>query len=285
MPSPTRPGVVPIWTVGNTPARTQPTNGEQFAGFSPNFRPPAEWHNWLFGEMSDWIAWLDFATQGNGPVSNVGHNILTGTTVQAQFDETDAFLSSLGLQPLTMSVTGNPLIYNVTPLPLNGSQPLIFLDGLDELPTTDFTWAVVSGVGTVTFAVAPSGGQTPIAIGLTANNPGSGGSSQTGGYVAYGSGASGILVAATGMNSTADQRALIFTVSSGGAVPITGNPQISAGSKIGQELRVVGTSDTDYITFATGTGLLLNGPISMKNGVTLDLYWNGSVWAESDRSN
>ncbi len=62
MPSPTRPAVIPIWTVGNLPARVQPTDGEQTTGFVANFRPPAKWHNWLFGEMSDWIAWLDFIT-------------------------------------------------------------------------------------------------------------------------------------------------------------------------------------------------------------------------------
>jgi hypothetical protein len=63
MPSPTRPVAYPIWTQGNTPARQQPTNGEQFSGFPPNFRPPSGWHNWLFGIMSDWIAWLDYITQ------------------------------------------------------------------------------------------------------------------------------------------------------------------------------------------------------------------------------
>lgn len=62
MPNPTQPGVLPIWTQGNTGVRTQPSNGEQFAGFVPDFRPPSSWHNWLFGIFSDWIAWLNFIT-------------------------------------------------------------------------------------------------------------------------------------------------------------------------------------------------------------------------------
>lgn len=60
MSNPTRPGVLPIWTQGNSGVRVQPTDGEQFTGFVPNFRPPSTWHNWLFGVFSDWIEWLDF---------------------------------------------------------------------------------------------------------------------------------------------------------------------------------------------------------------------------------
>jgi len=61
---------MPIWTVGNTPARTQPTDGEQFSGFSPNQRPSAYWHNWLWGVMSDWLAWFDYVIQtGQSPMS------------------------------------------------------------------------------------------------------------------------------------------------------------------------------------------------------------------------
>lgn len=62
MPNPTQPSVLPIWTQGNNSARTQPSNGEQFTGFYPNFRPPSGWHNWLFGIFSDWIVWFNFIT-------------------------------------------------------------------------------------------------------------------------------------------------------------------------------------------------------------------------------
>lgn len=285
---PSRPPVVPIWTVGNAGARTQPTDGEQFTGFVPNFRPPSKWHNWLFGEMSDWIAWLDYVTTTPSafPVSNVGHNILTGTTLQAQLDECDAFLSSLGLQPLTISATGNPLVYHVSPVPLNQAQPLIFLDGLDEEPTSDFSWSVVGGVGIVTFVVAPSAGQTPVAIALTANNPGSGGANVSGGYVTYGDAASPqTVVAAAGITEPGDQRAMIFTVSAGGITPITSTPQITPGTKVGQELVLVGTSDTNAISLVSGNGLFLRGPITLTAGVLAAFYWNGTVWAEDYRNN
>lgn len=85
MSNPVQPSVLPIWTEGNTAVRTQPTDGEQFAGFVPNFRPPASWHNWLFGIMSDWIAWLNFVSSPVGqtqtattaPASPVGNPIRT----------------------------------------------------------------------------------------------------------------------------------------------------------------------------------------------------------------
>lgn len=287
MPSPTRPVVVPIWTQGNNAVRQQPTNGEQFTGFTPDFRPPAGWHNWLFGIFSDWVEWLDFTTQnGNLAASNVGHNVLTGLTLQAQLDECDAFLSSLGLKYLTMMATANPAVYVLSESPVNQSALLVFLDGLDEDPTADFTFAVISGVPTVTFTTAPAAGQHPKAVCLTANQPGAGGTLITGGFAVYGSiGAPIVATAAGGVTSTNDQRALIFLVSNAGAVPITANPQVSPGTKVGQELRLVGASDVNYIQLSDGNGLKLIGPILLKNKVSIDLWWDGAVWSEDTRSN
>jgi hypothetical protein len=287
MPNPTRPSQYPLWTQGNNSVRTQPTNGEQLTGFVPNQRPASTLHNWLFGIFSDWIAWLDFATQGGGPVSNAGHNILTGTTIQSQFDETDAFLSALGLQSLTLTPTSNPAVFTVTPIPVNNSSPLIFLDGLDESPTTDFAFVISGGVATLTFDTAPSAGQTPMGVALTSNSSGSsGGSSGSGGFVAYGNATMPVsIIPSVGVESTSDQRAIIFTESNGGVVSVSANPQVSPATKVGQELRLVGTSDVNAIALSNGNGLLINGSVTLGNGVSIDLYWNGSVWAESDRSN
>lgn len=287
MPAPTRPGVIPAWTVGNNAARQQPTNGEQLTGFVPSFRPPAGWHNWLFGVFSDWIDWLDYATQGNGPVSNVGHNIMTDTTVQGQLDQADAFMSSLGLQAIALTKT-SATTWTMAEAPVNSSGLLVFLDGLDEDPTLDFTYSVIATVPTITFAVAPSAGQTPLCLTLTADQPGTGGTAITGGYVVpVGNSAAApiTITAGGGVTPQAVQRGMQFVVSAGGVVAITANPQIAAGTKVGQELVLSGTSDADAITLATGNGLLLTGPITLGNGVSISLFWNGAVWQEQDRSN
>jgi hypothetical protein len=65
---------------------------------------------------------------------------------------------------------------------------------------------------------------------------------------------------------------------------ITANPQISAGSTLGQELIIVGTSDTLPVIFEDGTGLKLTASFTAVQYSTLYVYWNGSVWQEITRS-
>lgn len=175
MPIPTQPGVLPIWTQGNTGVRTQPTNGEQFAGFVPNFRPPASWHNWLFGIMSDWIAWLNYITENPSAftVSNVGHHVATSTTLQGQLDQLDAALSSMGLynEIPTGNVDGTNATFYLTQAPINPQSVIAFTDGLDSEPS-EFTvqqisgqWAVVFGAGSI-----PQVGQKPAVVYMTGSS-------------------------------------------------------------------------------------------------------------------
>lgn len=105
------------------------------------------------------------------------------------------------------------------------------------------------------------------------------------GFVPYGTTSAPTTISATGgVGIISDQRVILFTVSAGGTVPITANPQAAAGSKVGQELRLVGTSNTNAITLSDGNGLSLNGPVTLTLNATIDLWWNGAVWVESDRS-
>jgi hypothetical protein len=284
MPNPVRPSSKMAWTQGNPGQQTQPTNGEKFGGYSPNQRPDPLKFNWLLGNTSDWVDWLDFATQGNMPVSNVGHFIATGTTVQAQLDELDAFIASLTFETVKLVMTGNPQVWTVPVTAINNNAPIIMIDGAVQIPTIDYTFAVVVGVGTVTFIPTLDPSEVPSAVVITALSPGSGGAGITGGFVVYGSIAGPVLITDIGgVTSTADQRALIFISTSGGAVTVTANPQISAGTKVGQELRLVGTSDTNYVILNDGNGLSLNGQILIKNKVSIDLWWDGAVWNENDR--
>lgn len=70
---------------------------------------------------------------------------------------------------------------------------------------------------------------------------------------------------------------------SGGATPITANPQILAGGAVGQRLTLKGTSATNYYIFSDGNGLSLNGPINLTNNNSIELMWDGSQWSENSR--
>ncbi len=94
------------------------------------------------------------------------------------------------------------------------------------------------------------------------------------------------VVAGTGIVVTALQsRNLLFIQGSGGAVTVTANPQIPVGTQVGQEMKLVGRSDTNTVTLSNGTGLSLNGSWTGGADDIIDLFWDGSVWVESNRSN
>jgi len=75
---------------------------------------------------------------------------------------------------------------------------------------------------------------------------------------------------------------IIFVAGSGGVV-MSANPQIQAGTIVGQRLTIIGTSDIDYVTFSDGNGLSKNGPSTLKNRNSDDYRWSGSVWTETAR--
>jgi hypothetical protein len=175
MPTPTRPSVIPIWTQGNNGQRTQPTNGAQFAGFTSNQRPDPLVHNWLFGEFSDWIQWLDYITNSvsNLTVSNAGHHVATATTLQGQLDQLDAVLSSLGLYnevPVGV-VNGVNTTFILTQAPINAQSVIAFTDGIDAAPA-DFTVEQISGQWAIVFSAGsiPQTGQTPMAVYMTGSS-------------------------------------------------------------------------------------------------------------------
>lgn len=94
------------------------------------------------------------------------------------------------------------------------------------------------------------------------------------------------IVAGTGVVyvETAGPRQMWFVATASGEVTVTANPQISAGTTIGKELWLVGTSDDNYPTFSDGTGLRLKGSWSGLNGSILKLVWDGAAWLENGRS-
>lgn len=78
-------------------------------------------------------------------------------------------------------------------------------------------------------------------------------------------------------------RRLLFVSTAGGNVSIVGN-QIANGDEIGQELVITGTSLVDYPTLRNGAGFLLNGDCLLKIGMTLYVFWTGTVWKEISRT-
>lgn len=175
MPTPIKPNVLPLWTQGNTAARTQPTEGEQFAGFGPNQRPDPKWHNWLWGNMSDWLAWLDYVTSSaaNIVVSNIGHNVATATTLQGQLDQLDAVLSTLGLihEIPTGVVDGTNAQFQLSQAPINVASVVAFLDGLED-STPEYSVQHISGQWYVVFNAGfiPAAGQTVNVVYMTGSS-------------------------------------------------------------------------------------------------------------------
>ena len=90
----------------------------------------------------------------------------------------------------------------------------------------------------------------------------------------------GIAFAGTGYFS------IWFIEGSGGAVDITANPQIVAGTIVGAMLWLVGCSDTNTVKLDHGTGLTLNGSCILGAGAVIQLMWAGATlgWTEVSRS-
>lgn len=71
-----------------------------------------------------------------------------------------------------------------------------------------------------------------------------------------------------------------FIQGSGGAVTVSANPQIAAGTIIGQRLTLVGRSDTNTVTYNNGNGLVTNGIRVLKASSTIEFLWDGTNWVE-----
>lgn len=106
-------------------------------------------------------------------------------------------------------------------------------------------------------------------------------------YVIYGTyGSPQSITAGGGITATTDQRQLHYVTGSGGAVDISANPQISAGTIDGQEMRLIGTDNTNTVTLDHGTGLIMNGSCVLQAGSSIDYSWSSgaSAWIEMGRN-
>lgn len=76
-----------------------------------------------------------------------------------------------------------------------------------------------------------------------------------------------------------------FIQGNAGPVNISSNPQIAAGTLVGQKLKLIGRDDTKTVQFNDGTGLSLKGICILGADQILDLFWDGTNWNEYSRSN
>lgn len=88
---------------------------------------------------------------------------------------------------------------------------------------------------------------------------------------------------AHGLQSDEDE-CLMYLKGNSGAVDMSADPQIAAGTKDGQRLQLIFTSDTDTVFLEDGTGLAMpNGNVRSAAGTILEFLWdNGqSTWRNS----
>ena len=93
----------------------------------------------------------------------------------------------------------------------------------------------------------------------------------------------GITSGASHMSASVSEQRIFVVGNSAGENDLSANPQITAGTIVGQKMYIIGTSDSDYIKLEDGNGLSLNGPWFSYNNRVLRLYWNGTVWSEDGR--
>lgn len=91
------------------------------------------------------------------------------------------------------------------------------------------------------------------------------------------------IVAGTGITATTTNQ-IQFVQGSGGAVDITANPQISAGTTVGQLIQLVGRSNTNTLKLDHGTGLVMNGSCTLAEDSTIQFLWDGTNWVEVSRN-
>lgn len=98
--------------------------------------------------------------------------------------------------------------------------------------------------------------------------------------------ATGITAAASHMSTTAN-RQLIFVQGDGaGLTDISANPQIQAGTIVGQEMLLIQRSSSAQLKLDDGDGLLLNGTCILEvEGQSITLVWDGTTWCEESRNN
>jgi hypothetical protein len=91
------------------------------------------------------------------------------------------------------------------------------------------------------------------------------------------------ITAAGGISPAGVAREIIFIQGSGGAVDLTANPQIAAGTAVGNELTLICRNAINTVKLDIGTGLNLLANITLALDWAITLIWDGTNWNEISR--
>lgn len=86
------------------------------------------------------------------------------------------------------------------------------------------------------------------------------------------------ITAAGGIAPAGKWEEIIFVQGNAGAIDITANPQIAAGTVVGQTLLLIGRGNT--LKLDDGTGLSQNGSITLDADDMIAYFWDGTNWTE-----
>ncbi len=198
------------------------------------------------------------------------------------------------------AVDGVNTAFTVSTAVVANSAFELYVDGLIYVQNTEYT---IAGTN-ITMAVAPAIGQTLYAVYSVVSGGGGsnfitavndtdnidltvGGTTLSANLLMPKTGsraAPSLITAVVGLAFSGTQYfTKAYIAGNGGAVTVTANPQIAAGSVDGQQLVIQGRSATDTVTLSDGTGLVLNGPwvAGLDNIITLS--WDTSSWVEMSR--
>lgn len=115
---------------------------------------------------------------------------------------------------------------------------------------------------------------------------GGGGGSGGGALLATGTRASPQnVVAGTGIAFTGTDARQVWFIqgNAAGVNDVTANPQVAVGLTLGQELILIGRSNTNTVLLEDGNGLSLNGSYEMGEDSVLYLFWDSVNWVETSR--
>jgi hypothetical protein len=89
-----------------------------------------------------------------------------------------------------------------------------------------------------------------------------------------------LITAAGGIAAPTNQRQLYFIAGNGGPIVVTANPQIGAGTTVGQEILIRVPVGSNTVELNDGNGLSLNGSMIIGGPGQSAFYgvWDGSVW-------